>query len=132
MKAVVPLLVLLVAGCQAGEETAAVPACQEPSRALLDRIAAMAPSGSGFAVKEAVASRAKDHGITNFVAVRFVARGKPLTGVWAVGPKLDGSGTVLAVDPVAKRWSEALAGDKAAADLKEDEGTEALACLSPS
>ena len=90
----------------------------------------MAPDGSAFAVKQAVAHRAAKHGITTFVAVRFVARGRTLTGVWAVGPKLDGTGTVLAVDRVAKRWSEALAADKTAADLKESEGGEALACLS--
>ena len=129
MKAVVPLL-LLAAGCQAGAQAAPAPACQQPSKALVDRIVEMAPDGSGFAVKQAAAHRALNHGITTFVAVRFVARGRTLTGVWAVGPKLDGTGTVLAVDAVAKRWSEALAGDKAAAGLKGDEGAEALACLS--
>lgn len=130
MKVVVPVLALLAAACQAGAQAAPAPACQQPSKALVDRIAEMAPEGSGFTVKEAAAHRARNHGITTFVALRFVVRGKPLTGVWAVGPKLDGTGTVVAVDKVAKQWSQALAGDKVAADLKETEGAEALACLS--
>ena len=70
-----------------------------------------------------------EHALTTFVAVRFVARGHRGTGVWAVGPKLDGTGTLLAVDAEAQRWSSALAGDVAAAGLQKTEGAEALGCL---
>lgn len=129
MRTLVPVLIgcsLLATGCRSGAEAQPAAACQQPSAALVERIEGSARAGTDLKV---LASAAQREGLTNFVAVRFTAGGRTQTGVWAVGPKLDGTGTLLAVDANAQRWSEALAGDVAAAGLQKTEGAEALGCL---
>ncbi len=125
------LLPLLAASCSSSQSAASPSACQSPSAALLARITELAPAGSGFTVRASAGQKAATHANAYWVGVSFgVARSATaLTGIWAVGGGLDGKGTILAVDPVAKQWSRAFDAARSASKIADTEGQEVLRCL---
>lgn len=126
-------LPLLLAACSSSGGAVSAPAstCEKPSAALVARITELAPDGSRFRVLASGGEKATTQVSAYWVGVRFVAGGDatPLTGIWAVGGGLDGRGTILAVDPVAKKWSRAFDAAKSASRIADTQGRQVLRCL---
>lgn len=128
----VPLLLLVLVACgETGSRAKAVVDCQRLSPLLLSRIVELAPVGSRFTVLKASGQKASNKASAWWVGVRFTAgrSGAPVTGIWATGGGLDGRGTLLVVDPVAQKWSQAVHADLSASKISATSGTEVLACL---